>query len=196
MDIGTAVAAALEPHPSIRRVRLIGSRANGRLHDLSDWDFAVDTDDFEAVSRDLPRLVAPLRPLSEQWDPYSSYACYMLMLPGPTKVDLLFPDEKQEWAPPWSASPTTLEAIDRHFWDWILWLEQKRRGDQSELLGKSLGDMYELMLRPMGVTNPPASVSEAIDAYLKARGDLEEEFGFNVPRDLEHEVRRLVDRAS
>lgn len=183
-------------HAAVHAVRLVGSRAEGRAHERSDWDFAVETDEFVSVARDLHRMVATLRPLAEQWDPYSSYACYMLMLPGPTKVDLLFPDEKQEWAPPWSASPTTLEAIDRHFWDWILWLEQKRRGDQSELLGKSLGDMYEFMLRPMGVTNPPASVSEAIDAYLKARADLEERFGFNVSRDLEHEVRRLVNRAS
>jgi hypothetical protein len=196
VDVARVVPALVGRNAAVQAVRLVGSRADGRTNDLSDWDFVVVTHEFESVASDLHRLVAPLGPLSEQWDPYSSYACYMLMLPGPTKVDLLFPDEKQEWAPPWSASLATLEAIDRHFWDWILWLEQKRRGDQSELLGKSLGDMYELMLRPMGVTNPPASVSEAIDAYLKARGDLEERFGFNVPRDLEHEVRRLLDRAS
>jgi len=39
-DVATAIPA-LVTHPSIRSVRLIGSRAEGRAHELSDWDFAV-----------------------------------------------------------------------------------------------------------------------------------------------------------
>src|SRR4029453_11981063 len=81
------------------------------------------------------RRTAPA--LSEQWDRHSDHACFMLMLPGPTKVDLVFPSEQREGAPAWEVTPDTLEAIDRHFWDWALWLEQKRRGGSVEQYEKS-----------------------------------------------------------
>lgn len=194
VDIARVVPAVLGAHPSIGSVRLVGSRGESRAHELSDWDFAVDVADFELVARDLHALVASLHPLAEQWDPYSSYACYMLVLPGPTKIDLLFPTEHREWSAPWVPSPETLPAIDRHFWDWTLWLEQKRHGGDYEVLAKSLGDMHELLLRPMGVVDEPETVSEAVDAFLKARAELEQNFGVTVPRDLEHEVRPAVSR--
>jgi hypothetical protein len=196
VDVAREVPAALESHPSVREVRLVGSRGSGNPHELSDWDFAVDADDFEAVADDLPRLVAPLCPLSEQWDPYSKVECYMLLLPGPTKIDLLFPRETREWSPAWDPSPETLDAIDRHFWDWILWLEQKRRGGRIEVVDKSRRDLYELMLRPMGVDAEPRSLPEAIDGYLAARGALERRFGRVVPRELEREVRPVVVRSA
>lgn len=194
MDLAVAVPAALETHPSVRRVRVVGSRAEGRAHDFSDWDFAVETDSFDAVARDLPHVVAALGPLAEQWDPYSSHRCYMLMLPGPVKVDLMFPAERQEWSPPWSPSAETLAAIDRHFWDWILWLEQKRRGGRDDMLPAELRKMHDLMLRPMGVAAQPESVSEALHAYLEARGELEQRFGVDISRELEREVRPAVFR--
>jgi hypothetical protein len=186
------VPSALESHPSVREVRLAGSRAADRAHDLSDWDFLVLTDDFAAVARALPALVAPLCPLSELWDPYSHYACYMLMLRGPTKVDLIFSGEKRKWSSAWEPAPDTLEAIDTHFWDWILWLEQKRRGGRTAQLEKSLGDMFDLMLRPLGVVEKPRSVAEATDAYVAARGALERRFRVRVPRTLEDEVRPVL----
>ena len=192
MDVARTVPAILRTHPCVTVVELVGSRAEQRAHELSDWDFAVETDAFERLARDLHALVAPLSPLAEQWDPYSAYACYMLMLPGPTKIDLMFPDEQRAWSPPWSPSPETLEAIDRHFWDWILWLEQKRRGGHAETLAKSLSDMYERMLSPMGVSDEPASIVDALNAYVEARDDLERKFRVSVPRDLEHEVRPVV----
>jgi hypothetical protein len=188
MNIEAAVPSALAVHPAVRDVRLIGSRAEARAHDLSDWDFAVDTDDFESVSSDLPKLVAPLRPVAEQWDPYSAHACYMLMLPGPTKVDLLFLDERREWSPAWEPSPATLAAIDQHFWDWILWLEQKRRGGREDVLRAGLDDMYRLLLGPIGVRSRPRSVGAALAGYLDARARLEREYGVSVPRRLEHVV--------
>src|SRR5512133_1680539 len=89
MDVATEIPATLLRHPAIRAVRLVGSRADGRNHEFSDWDFAVETDDFASVVQDLPHLFASLRPLTEQWDPYASHACYMLMFPGPTKVTLV-----------------------------------------------------------------------------------------------------------
>ena len=192
IDVARAVPAALEEHPAVRDVALAGSRATGRAHDLSDWDFLVHTDDFKTVSGDLPRLVATLEPLSELWDPYSEHACYMLMLRGPTKIDLIFPSVKREWSGPWEPSADTLDDIDRHFWDWILWLEQKRRGGRTAQLEKSLADMFELLLRPLGVADQPRSLSEAVTAYLSARSALEASFGVRVPRTLEREVGPVV----
>jgi hypothetical protein len=192
MDVAAAVPAALKEHPAVTSVRLTGSRGEGRSHDLSDWDFAVATDDFESLAGDLPRLCGPLAPLAQQWDPYASHACYMLMFPGPTKVDLLFLDEQREWSPAWSPSPENLADIDRHFWDWILWLEQKRRGGRAETLAVGLGNMFELMLQPMGVETKPRSVAAAVDAYVRARDELERRFGVDLPRALEREVRPAV----
>ena len=189
---GRDVPSALESHRSVREVRLSGSRAAGRAHELSDWDFLVLTDDFPAVARDLHALVSPLDPLSELWDPYSDRACYMLMLRGPTKVDLIFPSEKRDWAPAWDPRPDTLEAIDTHFWDWILWLEQKRRGGREAQFEKSFGDMFELMLRPLGVAARPRSVGGAVAAYVRARTELEARLGVAVPRRLEREVRPVL----
>jgi predicted nucleotidyltransferase len=195
IDPAVDVPAALEKHPAVRETRLGGSRAAGRAHELSDWDFLVLTGDFPAVAGDLHELVAPLGPLSELWDPYSDVACYMLMLRGPTKIDLIFPSEKREWSPAWEPRPGTLETIDTHFWDWILWLEQKRRGGRTSQLEKSLGDMFELLLRPMGVTDKPRSVVAAVAAYLQAREGLETRYGVRVPRALEEEVRPVVASA-
>jgi predicted nucleotidyltransferase len=192
IDPARAVPDALEAHLLVRGVRLVGSRGRGRFHALSDWDFLVSTGDFPEVARDLPRLVAPLEPLSELWDPYSDRACYMLMLRGPIKIDLIFPSEKRKWSGAWAPSADTLADIERHFWDWILWLEQKRRGGRTRQLEKSLGDMYRLLLRPMGVTEEPPTVSDAVGAYLAARNELEARFGLEIDRVLEREVRPVV----
>jgi hypothetical protein len=173
-------------------VRLVGSRAEGREHALSDWDLRVTTDDFARVAGDLPGLLETFEPLAQQWDPYADHAAYVLMFPGPTKLDLCFFDEQREWAPPYEVRPDTLEAIDRHFWDWILWIEQKRRGGYGERVEEVLGDLYELMLLPMGVDSRPESIRDALEAYLQARDRLETYFGVNISRRLEHEVRPVV----
>jgi predicted nucleotidyltransferase len=195
IDVERALPEALEAHPAVSGVRLVGSREIGRAHALSDWDFLVFTDALPEVAHDLPRLVAPLEPLSELWDPYSDRACYMLMLRGPTKVDLIFPREKRAWSGPWEPSAETLADIDRHFWDWILWLEQKRRGGRKQRLEKSLGDMYRLLLRPMGASAEPLSVADATTAYVLARDELEERFGVEIDRILEREVAPVVTSA-
>ena len=192
LDLEVDVPRALLLHRAIRGVRAVGSRAEGRAHELSDWDFAVETDDFVSVERDLPRLVESFEPIAEQWDPYSPHACYMLMLTGPTKVDLLFLDESREPSPPWSPSAETLEAIDRHFWDWILYLEQKRRGGHDELVAAGLSSMHDMLLAPMGV-DAPTSVAEAVTVYLRARDALERTFGVEVPRELEREVEPAIE---
>jgi predicted nucleotidyltransferase len=193
--LAEAAEAALRHHPNVSDVRLVGSRAHGRIHELSDWDFAVTTNDFRSLSRDLPDLVAHLEPLAQQWDPYAPHACYMLILPGPTKVDFLFLDELRAWSPAWRVSAETLEAIDRHFWDWILWLEQKRRGGHTDVLGEGLENLFRLMLDPMGVESAPKSVEDALTSYLGARERLERHLSVAVPRRLEHEVRPVLGRA-
>ena len=188
MGLGEAVPALLGAHPLVDRVSLVGSRATGDVHHLSDWDFAVEARAFDALARELPAVVEPLQPLAAQWDRYSDHACYMLILRGPTKVDLIFPNEGQTWAPAWDVSPETLAAIDDHFWDWILWLTQKELAGHAGTVAKSLGDMHRLMLEPMGAESEPRTVREALDSYLERRGELELRFGISVPRLLEEEV--------
>jgi hypothetical protein len=90
MTIAERVPAALTTHPAVKAVELAGSRAEGRATDVSDWDFLVATDRFEDLVADLPGLVAELEPLAQQWDRLSPSWCYMLILRGPVKVDLIF----------------------------------------------------------------------------------------------------------
>ena len=186
------VASLLAPHPAVERVWLTGSRAGGEPHALSDWDWAVIANDFGAVARDLPRLLEPLEPVSALWDPYSDIECYMLILRGATKVDVLFPDVRREWDGPWRPSAKTLPQIDAHFWDWILWTEQKRSGGNDEVVEKSLSDMHRLLLEPMGVLRAPETVPRALDAYLEARTRLEEIYGVKVARELQREAEPVV----
>jgi hypothetical protein len=177
----------------VTSVRLVGSRAEGREHALSDWDLYVQTEDFPRLAADLHDLVGPTGPLLELWDPYGSHESYILMFTGPTKLDICFFDEPREWNPQYVVRPDTLEPIDRHFWDWILWAEQKRRGGHTEEWVKTLDHMHELMLEPMGVAERPRTVLEALRLYLDARDRLEREFGLEVPRTLEREVKPAIE---
>src|SRR5918911_942077 len=151
-DLEQRVRFAVEQHLCVRAVQLAGSRQRGTPTELSDWDFTVETSDFERVAADLPGLVTPLRPLAQQWDPLAETACYMLLLRGPTKVDFLF-DRPRQPNPPWSASGQTLQAIDQHFWDWVLWLASKDSAGKDELVHDELAKMSIFLLGPLGV--PP-----------------------------------------
>ncbi len=194
MDLVSQVTSALEGHPAVRAVRLIGSRQRGDAHDLSDWDFQVDVEDFDAVARELPALVAPLRPLAEQWDRLSQQETYMLILREVGKVDFLF-EQQHELEPPWEISAETLEGVDRHFWDWILWLASKDHKGAGEFVKKSFGEMSSHLLRPLGADETPETIKTAIALYTAARGEMEGRFGVVVPRELEQEVRRLLRRS-
>jgi hypothetical protein len=191
-DLAASVAAVLLPHPNVRAVELVGSRATGSPTSLSDWDFEVETDAFDAVARALPELVTPLDPLAQQWDRISDYPCYMLMLSGPVKVDLIFPGEPYESLPPWTVTPDTLDGIDQHFWDWILWLASKREKGQDELVGRELAKMRDHLLGPLGVDRVPSSIQAAVERYRSARDEREREFGVEVSRRREREVLRVV----
>jgi hypothetical protein len=187
-DLAASVKAALLPHPHVLSVELVGSRATGSPTPLSDWDFEVMTDGFDAVARELPAMVAELEPLAQQWDRISEYPCYMLMLIGPVKVDLIFPGEPYESLPPWTVTAETMDGIDRHFWDWILWLASKREKGQEELVRRELAKMSEHLLRPLGADRVPGSIEAALETYRFARDQREREFGVEVPRRLEREV--------
>ncbi|HET6712321.1 MAG TPA: hypothetical protein VFI59_01215 [Actinomycetota bacterium] len=190
-DLVAAVTEALMSHANVRAVELVGSRAIGSALPLSDWDFVVSIDAVDAVLAALPSLVAPLHPLAQQWDPLgpTTYRCFMLMLRGPVKVDLIFPGVPHEPAPPWTPAPGTLEAIDRHFWDWILWLTSKEQGGRDDLVREQLAVMSHHLLRPLGVEDVPGTIPRATLEYVTARDRLAERYGMRVPLALEHEVR-------
>jgi hypothetical protein len=192
--IDVAVPAALLADPSVTDVRLAGSRAAGTPTSLSDWDFVVATVDFARTASHLPALVAALDPLAQQWDRLGpeDYRCYMLMLPGPTKVDLIFPGERHVPEPPWEVTRETLEGIDRHAWDWLLWMASKRARGKDELVGEELQRLHRHLLAPMGVERVPTSIPDAVTWYVHARAQFEGAFGVRVPRALEREVRPVV----
>ena len=65
-DLEQRVLDLVQNHPAVRSAKLVGSRANGRATKRSDWDFCLETDQFEQLARALPELLAPLGPLAQQ----------------------------------------------------------------------------------------------------------------------------------
>ncbi|MEW2359865.1 nucleotidyltransferase domain-containing protein [Spirillospora sp. NPDC029432] len=195
--MGTAedIAEAVEAHPGVTRVELIGSRARGTATELSDWDFHVTAEDFGEVAAALPGLVAPYEPLAAQWDPLGDAESYLLVLPGPVKVDLIFPDVPRSWNPPWRVGPDTLPAINAHFWDWTLWLVSKRHHGMTDRVRGELLKMSHHLLQPLGIEALPLSLEEAAERFVRARNRLETRYGSRISRRLEEEVLPLV-RAS
>ena len=186
-DLASRVEHALRASDAVRDVQHVGSRARGNATALSDWDFRISVTDFPTVAAELPELVRPLSPLGEQWDRLSEEQCYMVLLHGPHKVDLIF-DEPHVDEPPWRVTPETLQPIDAHFWDWILWLASKREKGQDEVVRRELAKMSVHLLRPLGVDRVPGSIESALESYRSARDEREREFGVEVSRRLEHEV--------
>ena len=192
MTIDDHAIELVERHPAVRRVRLVGSRATGTATDLSDWDFAVETDDFQAVARDIRLLLTPLVPMAQQWDRLSETWCWMVVLRGPIKLDFIF-SEPHESEPPWQPSAGNLDAIDCHFWDWALWLRCKQTSGKSDMLRQELVKLAAHILSPMGVESRPASLNEAVVSYLVAHDRLECRFGVSVPSALEREIVPVLD---
>jgi hypothetical protein len=186
--IAVRVPEVVQRHPAVQKVELVGSRATGTSVPLSDWDFLVETDDFEAVVQALPQLVEPLRPLARQWDPLGEHPCYMLMLTGAVKVDLIF-DRPHEPAPAWVVTAETLPRIDAHFWDWVLWLGAKRAAGKHELVESELEKLSAHILAVLGVEERPGSLEEAVGRYRPVLHDAEERLGVRVSPRLGAEVR-------
>jgi predicted nucleotidyltransferase len=182
------VIALIAPHPAVDRVELIGSRAQGRATEWSDWDFGVRARDFAALAEALPELLAPLKPLVQQWDRLSETWCWMLILRGPVKVDLIFLEERHAKEGPWEPGPDTLAGIDDHFWDWMLWLRGKEAAGKDELVAAELDKLFGHLLAPLGADAAPSSVSEAVESYRAARERAEQRFGRAVSREVERAV--------
>jgi hypothetical protein len=188
VELAERVPEALLCHGAVQRVELVGSRATGTAVPLSDWDFLVATDEFDAVAQALPKLVEPLAPLARQWDPLGEHACYMLMLTGAIKVDLIF-DRPYEKTPRWVLTAQTLPQIDAHFWDWVLWLGAKRAVGKHELLESELDKLSDYILSVLGVEERPVSLEDAVGRYTPALRDAEKSLGVSVSRRLATEVR-------
>jgi hypothetical protein len=191
-DWVTVAIGLLADHPAVTSVQFAGSRSRGTHDVLSDWDFAVETSDFNALVRDLPGLVAPLQPLGQQWEPLGHFPVYQVLLPGPTKIEYLFLGQSQERAPPLEPREDTLAAINTHFWDWIWWLTTKASIGRSDLVTEHLAQLHAYLLRPLGIVAAPATIEDAISVFVARRNELERDFGVTVDRALEDEVRRGI----
>ena len=151
----------------------------------------MQADDVPRVFGDLPRRIAGLHPLAVLWDRLSDEACLMVIVEGPTKIDLIF-DEPNRHQPPWRVTAATLPAIDAHFWDWTLWLCSKHHAGKREVVAAELQRQFEHLLVPLGVAHVPASLAAAVSAYETQRGIREDELGVSVPRRLGEEGGRVV----
>ncbi len=193
-DWVTAATAVLRNHPAVTSIEFAGSRSRGTHAELSDWDFAVETSDFASLAQDLPALVQPLEPLGQQWEPMGRFPVHQVLLRGPTKIEYLFLDQSQEPVPARAPTPETLASINTHFWDWIWWITTKAAIGRTDLVSEHLAQVYDHLLRPMGIEEVPGSIRAAIEAFVARRDTWERELGVSVDRALEDEVRRGVDR--
>jgi predicted nucleotidyltransferase len=189
-----AAIAGVREHPAVQGVELAGSRSRGTHDELSDRDLAVRTSDFAAVACDLPGLVEPLDALGQQWEPMGHFPVYQVLLRGPAQVEYLFLDQRQQPMPPLMPSAATLRAIDTHFWDWIWWLGTKAAVGRDDLIAEHLPQLHAQLLRPMDITAVPVSIERAVEAFVARRDALERAYGLSVPRALEDEVRRGLQR--
>jgi hypothetical protein len=90
--------------------------------------------------------------------------------------------------------PATLDAINTHFWDWIWWIATKASIGRHELVAEHLAQLFDRLLDPIGVTERPADIAAAIDAFVGRRDQLERDYGVTVSRALEEEVRAGIRR--
>lgn len=177
----------LEADPGIDRVELAGSRARGDARPESDWDFTITTGVFAEVRQRLPATTARLHPVVAQWDRLSSTWCYMLILAGPVKVDLIF-TEPHAALPAWQVTARTLPGIDDHFWDWMLWLTAKQQAGKADLVSVELARLHEHLLAPLGVSAQPDTLGQAVARYRGARRRWEQRLHCPVPRAAEQAV--------
>lgn len=187
MRLPDDVFKLLARDPAIVRVDLAGSRGRGDALPESDWDFKITTDAFAEVQGRLPALAARLSPMAAQWDRLSSTWCYMLILAGPVKVDLIF-TEPHSAQPAWQVTAATLPGIDAHFWDWMLWLSTKQHAGKADLVAAELGKMYEHLLAPLGIAAEPTMLGQAVADYRAARRICEQRLRYHVSRALEQAV--------
>lgn len=170
MDLNAEVPELLLRDPAITSVQLAGSRERGDPNPLSDWDFVIETDDAGHVRENISHLLDPLGPLVAQWDRLGPVWCYMLILKGGVKVDVIVEGSTRVDEAPWDVLAETLPAIEGHFWDWTLWLGSKSLKHDSNLVAHELAKMFDHLLEPLGVRQGPKSLGESdIGVHRRAR---------------------------
>ncbi len=192
-EVVAAVRTALEACSAVTSVTLGGSRGRGRPTGLSDWDFYL-VGDPDAMMAEVPGVIASFRPLAAFWEPLAEEAGYMVVLDGPTKVDVFPQGGRRRIQPPWVLSAETLDRIDGHFWDWCLWLGGKTLRGEGELVADELVKMHDFLLGPIGVDAAPTSLGEAIAVYLRARASAMDALGVSVDPELGRQVSDALRR--
>ena len=150
--------------------------------------------DPEALMVQIPAVIASFRPLAAFWEPLAEEAGYMVVLDGPTKVDVFPTGGRREIQPPWVLSAETLVEIDAHFWDWLLWLGGKMLRDERELVARELTKMHTFLLEPVGVAAAPANLGEAHRAYLDARAAAMDALRVSIDPELGRQVSHALRR--
>jgi hypothetical protein len=62
------------------------------------------------------------------------------------------------------------------------------------LVAEHMPQLYDRLLRPLGVPDIPDSIPAAVEAFIARRNVLEHEYNLNVDRALENEVRQGIAR--
>lgn len=185
-------ALAVRALPGVTRVQAVGSRATGTANELSDWDYAVETEDFPATAAGITALVERSRPLAAQWDPFPADTTFMLLLPGAVKVDFIFTAVPAQSRDAWDPSRDSPTAIELHFWDWMLWLGSKVLKGEDGLVRSELAKMFALLLQPLGTGYPPHDLTEAIAEFTAWR---EQADGERADAQVGREVMAALRRA-
>jgi Nucleotidyltransferase domain len=183
----SAIRTALEHCSSVTSVALGGSRERGRATELSDWDLYLEGDP-ETMMVQVPDVIASFGPLAAFWEPLAEEAAYMVVMDGPTKVDVFPTGGRRRIQPPWVLSAETLVQIDGHFWDWSLWLGGKALRNERERVADELTKMHQFLLGPMGVAAGPTTLGEAVAAYTRARASAMNRLGVFVDPELGRQV--------
>jgi predicted nucleotidyltransferase len=192
-DVVTAIRVALEGSRGVSSVTLGGSRAREKATELSDWDLYLEGDP-EAMTVEVPAVVASFDPLAAFWEPLAKEAGYMIVVDGPIKIDVFPIGARRQIQPPWVVSAQTLLPIDGHFWDWSLWLGGKALRGERELVEDELAKMHSFLLAPLGVVSAPASLDEAVAAYLRTRAQAADALDVLVPPQLGRQVSDALRR--
>jgi predicted nucleotidyltransferase len=192
-EVVAALRTALEGCSAVTSVTLGGSRERGRATELSDWDFYL-AGDAEAMMAEIPVVIASFEPLAAFWEPLAEEAGYMVVLDGPTKVDVFPLGGRRSIQPPWVVSADTLVQIDGHFWDWSLWLGGKTLRRERELVANELQKMHRFLLAPLGVAAAPRGLDEALAVYLRARASAMDALGLVVDPELGRQVSAALRR--
>jgi predicted nucleotidyltransferase len=192
-EVVVAVRRALERCGSVTSVTLGGSRGRGGATELSDWDLYL-AGDPEGMLVQVPEVIASFEPLAAFWEPLAEEAGYMVVLNGPTKVDVFPRRARRPIQPPWVVSAETLVPIDGHFWDWCLWLGGKSLRGEDDRVADELLKMQWFLLGPLGVAAAPSTLGEAVDVYLRARASAMGMLGVRVDPELGRQVSDALRR--